>query len=437
MNEKPVILVVDDEESIRKVLKARLEREGFTVETASDGMMASDLVRTRPEISVVITDVKMPNKDGLTFTKETKAKKNSPKIIVMTGHGEKSTAIEALRIGASDYLEKPFDMDEMTHAVKRTFKEFKMERDNEDFVQRLEARVSRVEGKDEDKFWYVSRAKSMERTNDWLKVLQRESMNGSAEEPSTLIIGESGTGKEGVARMIHQGSRRVKGPWIAVNCANFSEQLLESELFGHEKGSFTGALQQKRGLFELAKGGTLFLDEMGEMDIKLQARLLRVLQEKTFRRVGGQADITSDVRVVAATNQNLMRFISEGKFREDLYHRLAKVVIELPKLKDRSEDLLPMTNEFLIRFFKARGKHFEGLTPHAESAILQYEWPGNVRELLNMCERTSLLWDKHGRIDTDDLSLPKEAHANSVQSATGTAPGLAVSQDMWSGNDNT
>jgi two-component system response regulator AtoC len=437
MNEKPVVLVVDDEESIRKVLKARLEREGYTVETAADGMIAQEMVRMKPEIAIVVTDVKMPHKDGLTFTKETKAKKNSPKIIVMTGHGEKSTAIEALRVGASDYLEKPFDMDEMAHSVNRTFKEFKLERDNEDFVQRLEARVSRVEGKDDDRFWYVSRSKSMERTNGWLKVLQRESLNGAAEEPSTLIIGESGTGKEGIARMIHQGSRRAKGPWIAVNCANFSEQLLESELFGHEKGSFTGALQQKRGLFELAKGGTLFLDEMGEMDVKLQARLLRVLQEKTFRRVGGQVDITTDVRVVAATNQNLMRFIGEGKFREDLYHRLAKVVIELPELKDRQEDLIPMTTEFLNRFFKARGKHFEGLTPHAESAILQYSWPGNVRELLNMCERTSLLWDKSGRIDTNDLSLPKEAKETSLEATTGTAPGLAVSQDMWSGNDNT
>ena len=437
MNEKLVVLVVDDEESIRKVLKARLEREGYTVELAFDGQMATEVVKMKPEISVVITDVRMPNKDGLTFTKEIKAKKNSPKIIVMTGHGEKSTAIESLRIGASDYLEKPFDMDEMVHAIKRCFKEYKLERDNEDFVQRLEARVTRVESKDDDRFWYVSRAKSMERTNDWLRVLQRESLNGAAEEPSTLIIGESGTGKEGIARMIHQGSRRARGPWIAVNCANFSEQLLESELFGHEKGSFTGALQQKRGLFELAKGGTLFLDEMGEMDVKLQARLLRVLQEKTFRRVGGQVDITSDVRVVAATNQNLKRYINEGKFREDLYHRLAKVVIELPELKDRQEDVLPMTNEFMSRFFKARGKHFEGLTPHAESAVLQYDWPGNVRELLNMCERTSLLWDKVGRIDTGDLSLPKEAKEGSLELTVGALPGLAVSQDMWSGNENT
>ena len=437
MNEKPIVLVVDDEEPIRKVLKIRLEREGYAVVLAFDGLMAQDCLRKQNEISVVITDLKMPNQDGMTFTREVKLKKNSPKIIVMTGHGEKSTAIEALRSGASDYLEKPFDMEEMLHSVQRCFKEHRLERENEDFVQRLEARVNRVEGKDDDRFWYESKAKSMEPINEWLRVLDRESLNGSAEEPSTLIIGESGTGKEGIARRIHAGSRRAKGAWIAVNCANFTEQLLESELFGHEKGSFTGAIQQKRGLFELAKGGTLFLDEIGEMDFKFQARLLRVLQEKTMRRVGGQADILTDVRVIAATNQSLIRFIAEGKFREDLYHRLAKVVIELPKLSERIEDLLPMCREFLTRAFKARGKTFEGLTAKAEIAITQYEWPGNVRELLNMCERTSLLWDARGRVDLTDLSLPKGAIQFVADAGSNTAPGLTVNADMWGGNDNT
>ena len=349
-------------------------------------------------------------------------------MIVMTGHGEKSTAIEALRVGASDYLEKPFDMEEMVHSVKRSVNEYRLERENDDFVQRLEARVNRVEDKEVSTFWFESKARSMEKVNDWLKVLKRESTNGPVEEPSTLIIGESGTGKEGVARMIHHGSRRTKGPWIAVNCANFTDQLLESELFGHEKGSFTGAAQTKRGLFELAKGGTLFLDELGEMDIKLQARLLRVLQEKTFRRVGGQVDLETDVRVIAATNQNLSRSINEGRFREDLYHRVAQVVIELPKLKDRCEDLLPMTRAFLDRCFKARGKRFEGLTSKAETSILHHEWPGNVRELLNMCERTSLLWNKSGPIDMDDLSLP----ASTLQT-----PAVNLKGDMWAENENT
>ena len=346
-NQKHLVLVVDDEEPIRKLLKARLEREGFTVQTEGSAEAGAGYLHAHPEVCVMVTDVKMPGQDGISFTKEVKQKKGSPKVIVMTGHGEKSTAIEALRIGATDYLEKPFDLEEMAHAVKRSVKEHVLERENEDFVKILEARVTRVEGKESDRFWYVSRSKAMEKVNEWLKVLQRESMNGAAEEPSTLIIGESGTGKEGIARMIHAGSRRARGSWIAVNCANFSEQLLESELFGHEKGAFTGAIQQKRGLFEMAKGGTLFLDEIGEMDVKLQSRLLRVLQEKTFRRVGGQADLMTDVRVVAATNQNLQRYIDEGKFRDDLYHRLAKVVIQLPTLNERSEDIIPMTQSFL------------------------------------------------------------------------------------------
>ncbi len=432
---KHLVLVVDDEEPIRKLLKARLEREGFTVQTESSAEAGSAYLNEHPEVCVMVTDVKMPGQDGISFTKEVKQKKTSPKVIVMTGHGEKSTAIEALRIGASDYLEKPFDLEEMAHAVKRCVKEQALERENEDFVKILEARVTRVEGKDSDRFWYVSRSKSMEKVNEWLKVLQRESMNGSAEEPSTLIIGESGTGKEGIARMIHAGSRRARGPWIAVNCANFSEQLLESELFGHEKGAFTGAINQKRGLFEMAKGGTLFLDEMGEMDVKLQSRLLRVLQEKTFRRVGGQTDLTTDVRVVAATNQNLQRNINEGKFREDLYHRLAKVVIQLPTLNERAEDIIPMTQSFLERAFQARGKRFEGLTPAASSAVLQYNWPGNVRELLNVVERSALLWDGEGLVDVSDLSLPQSTMASAKESFSHA--GLTLAKDIWSGPDAT
>jgi DNA-binding NtrC family response regulator len=404
-NEKYAVLVVDDEEPIRRLLKARFEREGLTVFTAESADQALSTLAVHTEISAVVTDVKMPGKDGLELLKEIKSNVHSPKVIVMTGHGEKSTAIEALRRGSSDYLEKPFDLEEMTHSVKRTLNEYRLERENEDFVQRLEARVARVEGKAEDAFWYVSKSKAMEPVNEWLKVLQRESLRGDAEEPTTLIIGESGTGKEGIARMIHAGSRRAKGAWIAVNCANFSEQLLESELFGHEKGSFTGAISQKRGLFELAKGGTLFLDEIGEMDIKLQSRLLRVIQEKNFRRVGGAVDIKSDVRIVAATNQNLNHYISEGKFREDLYHRLARVIIELPTLTMRTEDLVAMSCQFFERAFQTRGKKFEGLTAAAEKALHGYSWPGNVRELLNMVERTALLWSKPGKIDAQDLSL--------------------------------
>ena len=230
---KARVLVVDDEETIRKLLKGRLEREGQDVVVACNADEAEAIFASGTEIGVLVTDLRMPGKDGFALMAAVKEKYPQLRVIVITGHGEKEVAIKALRQGASDYLEKPFDLDELSHAVKRGLREFQLERENGDLVQRLEARVQRVEGKSEDKFWYVSKAHSMAKANEWLTVLRREAMRGDAEEPTVLILGESGTGKEGIARMVHAGSRRGKGPWVAVNCANFNEQLLESELFGH------------------------------------------------------------------------------------------------------------------------------------------------------------------------------------------------------------
>lgn len=433
MNPYKTILIVDDEESIRKLLKTRFEREGLTVHTAENATQAIETIKAQPSISVVVTDVKMPGMSGIELTGQIRASgKSAPKVIVMTGHGEKSTAIESLRLGASDFREKPFDMEEMVHSVTRTLNEVRLERENEEHVNRLQERVARVEGKDADQYWYVSRSKAMEPVNEWLKVLQRESMRGTVDEPTTLILGESGTGKEGIARMIHASSRRAKGAWIAVNCANFNETLLESELFGHEKGAFTGAVQQKRGLFELASGGTLFLDEIGEMDAKLQAKILRVLQEGTFRRVGGTIDIKTDIRLLAATNQNLLTKIEQGQFREDLYHRLSRVVINLPALRERSEDIVPMSAQFFEKAFSKRGKQFEGFTSDAEAALQKYPWPGNVRELLNVVERTALLWNQNGKVDLGHIALP----VSKTKSVGGAAvqefkPGLTLNTNTF------
>lgn len=221
--------------------------------------------------------------------------------------------------------------------------------------------------------------------------------------------------------MVHTGSRRGKGPWVAVNCANFSEQLLESELFGHERGAFTGANAVKRGLFEIAKGGTLFLDELGEMDVKIQAKLLRVLQERVFRRVGGTSDLESDVRVVAATNVNLKEKVAQGRFREDLYHRVSAVVIEIPPLRERAEDVTAMSTQFAERAFRARGKTFAGFTPEAETAIRSYSWPGNVRELMNVIERTALIAEGNAPITFKGLGIP-----GGGPRALGSAPKLEV-----------
>jgi DNA-binding NtrC family response regulator len=409
---KARVLVVDDEDTIRNLLKSRLDREGFDVVTASNADEAERAFQKGGEFGVMITDLKMPGKDGFALMAWTKEKHPHTRVVVITGHGEKEAAVKALRTGASDYLEKPFDLDELSHAVKRGLREHQLERENSDLVGRLEARIERVEGKTEDAFWYVSKAQSMNKVNEWITILRRESMRANAEEPTVLVVGESGTGKEGIARMVHAGSRRGKGPWVAVNCANFNEQLLESELFGHERGAFTGANTLKRGLFEIAKGGTLFLDEIGEMDVKLQAKLLRVLQEKVFRRVGGNADIDADVRVVAATNRNLQAKIKETKFREDLYHRISRVVVEIPALRERREDIVPMAVQFAERAFRSRGKTFGGFTPEAEEGIRGYTWPGNVRELLNVIERAALLWDGNGAITAKAIGIPTGgAHA--------------------------
>jgi DNA-binding NtrC family response regulator len=403
---KARVLVVDDEDTIRNLLKGRLEREGHDVAVANGAAEAEKIFATGGEVGVLVTDLRMPGKDGFALMAWAKEKYPQLRVVVITGHGEKEVAVKALRQGASDYLEKPFDLDELSHAVKRCQREYQLERENTDLVSRLEARVERIEGKAEDKFWYVSKSDSMAKVNEWLTVLRREAMRGDAEEPTVLILGESGTGKEGIARMVAAGSRRGKGPWVAVNCANFNEQLLESELFGHERGAFTGANTLKRGLFEIAKGGTLFLDEIGEMDVKLQAKLLRVVQEKAFRRVGGTADMETDVRVVAATNRDLLERVKAGAFRDDLYHRLSRVVVEIPSLRERSEDIVPMASQFAQRAFGARGKTFAGFTPDAEEGFRAYGWPGNVRELLNVVERTALVWEGNGPLTAKALSLP-------------------------------
>lgn len=403
---KPRVMVVDDEETIRKLLKSRLERENLEVSVCANADEAEAQFSKGAEVGVMVTDLKMPGKDGFQLMSWAREKYPSLRVIVITGHGEKEVAVKALRQGAADYLEKPFDLDELTHSVRRALREFQLERENKELVVRLEARVERVEGKVEDKFWYVSKAQAMAKTNEWLTVLRRESLRGEAEEPSVIIQGESGTGKEGIARMVHAGSRRARGPWVAVNCANFTETLLDSELFGHEKGAFTGANSLRRGLFEIAKGGTLFLDEIGEMDVKLQAKLLRVLQEKVFRRVGGTQDLDSDVRVIAATNRDLTARVKGGQFRDDLYHRLCRVVIELPALRERTEDIVPMATQFAENAFRNRGKTFGGFTQEAEEALRGYSWPGNVRELLNVIERMALLWEGNGSVSAKALAIP-------------------------------
>ena len=431
------VLIVDDEDTLRSLYSERLAREGFTVTTAGNADHAEKLFQSGGEVGVLVTDLKMPGKDGFQLMAWVKQYSPHTKVIVVTGHGEKDAAVSALRGGACEYLEKPIDMNQFSHAVTRAMKEYGTEANNRELRDCLEARVQRAEATPSESYWFKSPSSSMQPVHEMMDVLRRESMRMEAEEPTVLVLGESGTGKEGIARMVHSTSRRGKGPWVAVNCANFQENLLDSELFGHEKGAFTGASMLKRGLFEMARGGTLFLDELGEMEVKLQAKLLRVLQEKVFRRVGGTTDIVADVRVIAATNRNLQERVKAGEFREDLYFRINRLQVTVPALRERSDDVVTMAKEFADRAFRSRGKTFGGFSPDAAEAMRSYRWPGNVRELVNIVERLALVSMGAEAITVRGLGLPqvKESAGGATVSGTDEAAAFQSFTEMkkrWS-----
>ncbi len=388
------VMIVDDEESIRKTLKSRLEREGHNVIVATSAEEAETLLSRERNISVVITDVRMPGKDGVTLLSEQKPLHPEKKFIIMTGHGEKSTAVTALKNGASDYLEKPFEMDEILHSLKRAQYEYDLERKQENQVQTLKERATRAEALAVQDTWVQPSSLAMKSVLDWLSVLKRESMKNDAPEPTVLVSGHTGTGKEGIAQLIHRQSRRGNGALVTVNCANFTTaQALESELFGHERGAFSGAASMKRGLVELADRGTLFLDEVSNMDTSVQAQVVRLLKDGVIRRVGGTEDIQVDVRVISATPVDLESIANEGTFRSDLASALAGVHIEMPELKQRREDIVLLAKTFAEKAFRARGKPFVGFTLDAETALETYDWPGNVRELQNVMDRTALCFE--------------------------------------------
>jgi DNA-binding NtrC family response regulator len=393
------LLIVDDEESIRKTLKSRLEREGHSVIVAASAEEAESMLARERNISVVITDVRMPGKDGVSLLSEQKPLHPEKKFIIMTGHGEKSTAVTSLKNGASDYLEKPFEMDEILHSVKRAQYEFDLERRAEEQVINLKERAKRAESLHVQETWVAPTSLAMKPVLDWLSVLKRESMKNDAPEPSVFISGESGTGKEGIAQLIHRQSRRGNGAWVVVNCANFTAEQLDSELFGHEKGAFSGAMSQKRGLVELADHGTIFLEEVAHIDSRTQGKVVQLLKDGTFRRMGGTDDIQVDVRVISATHSNLEEATQNGSFRGDLLQLLTGVHIQLPTLKLRREDIVLLAKNFAANAFRARGKNFLGFTQDAESALENYDWPGNVRELQNVMDRTALCFEGSTTVD--------------------------------------
>lgn len=399
------ILIVDDEETIRKLLTNSIQRKGHEVVAVEDGYRACDvLVNFQPD--VIVSDIKMPRMTGFQMWEAMKEKhKTLPPIIFITGHGEKSAAIESLRKGAYDYLEKPFDMDEFSHSLESALRKQVLEKENvklaenlakanEKLQERLEARtelVHRIQ-KDGEKTNYslnmLGTAPSIQSARDTIKRLTENPLGGDV---SVLVTGPSGSGKEVVARMIHELSSRVKGPFVPVNCGALPEHLVESELFGHEKGAFTGANARHAGVFEMADGGTLFLDEIGELPLPMQTKLLRALQEKTFRRVGGTVEIKVDVRVIAATNKNLQKAIEDKTFREDLFYRLNTLPIQLPALKDRKEDTITFARVLLKDCTKGTAGAPQDFSQEAQERLLSYDWPGNIRELKSVVHRAALL----------------------------------------------
>jgi DNA-binding NtrC family response regulator len=383
-----VILVVDDEEAQRKVLAGFLRKRGFEAITAGSADEALELSRSRT-VDLVLTDLRMPRRSGLDLLRELRAANPETPVVVLTAFGTVETAVDAMKQGAADYLLKPVSLDELEVLVGRLLEQKALVSENRELRTQLESRY-RIEG--------------LETANARMAEAINMAARAAASRATILIRGESGTGKELLARAIHVASPRARGPLVAVNVAALPETLLESELFGHERGAFTGADREKRGRFELADGGTLFLDEIGDLPRATQVKLLRVLQEQSFERVGGVRPIKVDVRMIAATNRDLEAMIRAGEFREDLYYRLNVVAVEIPPLRDRREDIPHLTDQFLRRFAKEGGSAVEGVSREAMDLLLKYHYPGNVRELENVIHRAVVL-ARGSLLTTADLPL--------------------------------
>ncbi|MCK6589238.1 MAG: sigma-54 dependent transcriptional regulator, partial [Polyangiaceae bacterium] len=407
--EKKQILVVDDEANLRKVLSAQLARDGYEVHTAEDGEAALAFLKEH-HIDMVITDLRMPKVDGMDLLRAALRDDPSRPVVMITAHGTVDNAVEALKTGAFDYITKPFDQNEVRLVVKKALRTRDLS--SADATRDVVPMASK-----EGRFGIIGESPPI---LEVYSILERV-----ADTPTTVLItGESGTGKELVARALHENSSRRDRPFIKVNCAAIPKDLMESELFGYERGAFTGAVGSKPGRFELASGGTLFLDEIGEIPNEMQVKLLRVLQESEFERVGGIKTIHVDVRLVAATNRDLKREIASGTFREDLYYRLNVVPIALPALRDRRSDIPHLIAYFIAKFNARLRKNVDGVDPEAMERLSAYGWPGNIRELENVIERAVLFADG-SRIRLDDLADELRSAPSSDESPR-TTPQPAV-----------
>ena len=374
MSTKPIILVVDDDRNTREGLQRALQRH-YEVRTAEGADAALAILAKEPDVALMLSDLRMPGVDGLGLLKQVKKLYPELLCVLLTAYGSVETAVDAMRQGAYDFLMKPVDLDHLDLLVARALKT----RDLERKVETLENQLNERFGLEQ----IIGESPVMKKVFDIIRFT-------APTQASVLIQGPSGTGKELVAQAIHRMSGR-KGAFVAVHCAALSETLLESELFGHEKGAFTGATLQRKGRFELADGGTLFLDEISEIEPAMQVKLLRVLEERSFERVGGEENISVDIRIIAATNRDLSEYVKQGKFREDLFFRLNVVDIVLPSLKDRAGDIPLLAVRFLKEYAERNSKRTMGLTPEAMTLLSRYAWPGNVRELRNTIEKMVVL----------------------------------------------
>ncbi|HYW05746.1 MAG TPA: sigma-54 dependent transcriptional regulator [Longimicrobium sp.] len=373
MQEK--ILVADDERHIVEGLQMLLADDGYEVDTATDGKTAWEMV-SAGGYGVVLADLRMPELDGLQVFAKMRQAGIASEVIIITGSASVDTAVAAMREGAYDYLEKPLNVGRLKALLPKALEAYRVKQANRTLEEKLKnlTRFGDLIGQSEE-----------------MQAIYNTIERAAPSSASMLIVGESGTGKELVARAIHDKSNRHKGPFIAINCAAFPREILENELFGHEKGAFTGAINEKAGCFELADGGTLFLDEVAEMEPDIQVKFLRALEQRSFRRLGGKKEVHVDIRVVAATNKNIQRAIDEGKLRDDLYHRLAVIPLTLPPLRERRGDVRVLAEAFLRRFAEENGKPLMGFAPETLEFINSYRWPGNVRELKNAVERAVIL----------------------------------------------
>lgn len=374
-NKKKKVLIVDDDQSHRLMLKINMVEKGYEVFEADDGGRAIELVK-KDFFDLIIMDIKMKNVDGISALKQIKDLSPSIPVMIMTAHSSVKTAVEALKLGASEYFVKPLDLDAVCHSVAKAFDYLELQTENKTLKERLK--------KDFEISSIIGKSKSM---RDLFEVIALSAPS----DATILILGESGTGKELIANAVHQNSYRGDKPFVKINCAALPENLLESELFGHEKGAFTGAVSKRQGRFELADGGTLFLDEIGDMTLSTQAKILRVLQEGEFERVGGDTTLKVDARIIAATNKDLELEVDEGNFRKDLFFRLSVVPITLPPLRKRKLDIPLLAEHFLKRYAEKNNRLIRGFTPEAIDKLMRYDWPGNIRELENVIERTVIM----------------------------------------------